>query len=29
MAPPAIIGFNRNPEKGYKTPAAMGIAMIL
>jgi hypothetical protein len=29
MAAPAIMGFNRNPLKGYKIPAAMGMPMIL
>ena len=29
IAAPAIIGFKRNPVKGYKTPAAIGIPIIL
>ena len=29
IAAPAIIGFNKNPLSGYKTPAAMGIPMTL
>ncbi len=29
MAAPAIIGFNKNPLKGYSSPAAMGIPIML
>ena len=29
IAAPAIIGFNKNPVKGYKIPAAMGIPIML
>lgn len=29
MAKPAIIGFNRCPVKGYKSPAAKGIPKVL
>ena len=29
IAAPAIIGFSKNPEKGYKTPAAIGMAIRL
>jgi hypothetical protein len=29
IAAPAIIGFNKNPVKGYKMPAAIGIPMTL
>ena len=29
MAKPAIIGFNKCPVKGYKTPAAKGIPKLL
>ena len=29
IAPPAIIGLNNQPVKGYKTPAAIGIVVYL
>ena len=29
IAAPAIIGFNRKPVKGYSTPAAMGMPIML
>lgn len=29
IAAPAIIGFNKNPVNGYKTPAAIGIPITL
>ena len=29
MAAPAIMGFKRNPVKGYRAPAAIGIPMAL